>query len=257
MSFDSAPLRAEVLSLSEEAWVSHFNTNDYDGVWSSASLRSPTGRANDILPFSAAGVFRDTPLMDQFPALRAVVETFRFPLKAVRLLRLHAGSRVKEHCDLDLGLADGELRIHVPVLTSELVEFVVANRQLPLRAGEAWFVDFSQPHRIYNGGAEPRVHLVIDGTVNAWAEELLQRAVRNVRTETTQPRGIAEFERFRAVLDEDEALRRELAGYFAPHELVQAVVRAGRERGFALESEDVNSVLMANRKEWNGRVASL
>ncbi len=90
-------------------------------------------------------------------ASAAAVNAFEFPKEAVRLLRLHAGARIKEHRDHDLGLADGELRIHVPIATNDDVEFIVANRRLILQEGESWYIDFSQPHRINNPGASDRV----------------------------------------------------------------------------------------------------
>ncbi|MFC6646287.1 aspartyl/asparaginyl beta-hydroxylase domain-containing protein [Granulicella cerasi] len=255
--FDVAPLQAEVGSIVEEQWVPHFNTHDYDGQWSSVSLRSASGRAEEIVPQSSSGEYLDTPLMAAMPALAAVVRQFQMPLKAVRLLRLHAGSRVKEHRDYDLGMDAGELRFHVPIITSDAVEFIVADRQLPLRAGESWYVDFSQPHRIFNGGTEHRVHLVIDGQLNAWADELLQTAVREIATPTSVPRGIEAFQAFSEMLQQDKPLRAALMQHRSPPELVAAVAAAAVERGFALDEDDVNSVLRAHRADWISRVAIL
>ena len=130
--FDPARLRADLNAIPNSAWVPHFNQNDYTGQWSSVALRSLSGRADDIQPRGHTGQFINTPLAASCPNLERVIDTFAFPKKSVRLLRLHARSRVLEHRDPDLGLVDGEIRIHVPITTNDRLEFVVANRQLLL-----------------------------------------------------------------------------------------------------------------------------
>ncbi|HEY4355430.1 MAG TPA: aspartyl/asparaginyl beta-hydroxylase domain-containing protein [Acidobacteriaceae bacterium] len=258
MSFEPARLHEDLARIPEEVWTEHFNQNDYQGRWSSVSLRSLSGRSNDIsAPGAEADAFRETPLMEQCPYLQAVVRTFEFPLRAVRLLRLQAGSRVREHIDADLGLAGGELRIHVPMATNDQLEFVVANRQLKLREGEAWYVDFSQPHRIHNGGETDRVHLVIDGQVNDWALALLERSAKEIVTETCEPRGIAEFRAFRERVYEDAELQSNLEPILHTPELLQAVVDAGQARGYNFGLDEVESVYRENRREWKARVVPL
>jgi hypothetical protein len=237
-------------AIADAEWVLHFNRADFAGEWSGVSLRSRSGRVQDLSATGSPDDFSDTELMIRCPHLRAVVESLPFPLKAVRLLRLHAGSRVKEHRDPDLGLSDGELRIHVPVETNEQVEFIVANRMLPLKEGEAWYIDFSQPHRILNGGSTPRTHLIIDGHLNDWARELLHKASREIATETFDPPGMLQFDRFRSLVYEDSALQKELLEVRTPAALLQAVTTAGARCGFAFSPEDVDSVLQSNRREW-------
>jgi len=159
--------------------------------------------------------------------------------------------------DADLGLEDGELRIHVPVATNEQLEFVVANRQLKLREGEAWYIDFSQPHRIHNAGQTDRVHLVIDGQVNDWAMALLERSSKEIVTETFEPRGIAEFRAFSARVYEDAELRSRLESIANTPELLQAVVDAGQKSGYSFGLDEVDSVYRQNRREWKARVVPL
>lgn len=248
--FDPVGLHADVQSIPAEAWVPHFNQQDYEGQWSSVSLRSRSGRSDEIVAHGAAEEFRDTPLMAQCPELRAAVEAFEFPKKAVRLLRLHAGSRVKEHRDRDLGLADGELRIHVPVATNEDVEFIVANRLLILREGEAWFIDFSQPHRINNRGASDRVHLVIDGTVNDWSTALLDHAVREIVTESFEPEGVASLRRFSEMVFENPQLQSQLLAITDRRKFLDAVVAAGAKRGCPFENTEAEAALNQRQHDW-------
>jgi hypothetical protein len=216
-------------------------------------LRSKSGSAKDITAQGVEEEFKDTPLAVQCPHLWAAVKAFEFPKRSVRLLRLHAGSRVREHRDVDLGLADGMLRIHVPVVTNADVEFVVANRRLDLREGEAWYIDFSQPHRIDNRSATDRTHLIIDGTLNDWAVALLERALREVVTESFEPERVASLRRFREQVFEDERLQTELLKITDREKFLDAVVAAGVERGFAFEMGEVESEFNRRRGEWMER----
>ncbi len=183
LRFDPTALQADVAAIPEEAWQAHFNQQDYEGEWSVLALRSRSGATSDIVALGMAEDFCDTPLLASLPALRAVLDSFRFPLKSVRLMRLHAGSRIHEHRDRDLTLDDGEMRLHVPVFTSDAVEFFVSGERLFLREGECWYIDFSLPHRIVNSGTEHRVHLVIDAVATEAAIDLLRQSV----TVETQP----------------------------------------------------------------------
>lgn len=246
--FDPAGLRAEVQSIPADAWVPHFNQHDYEGQWSSVALRSKGSRSDAIT--GAAEDFHDTQLAAQCPHLRAAVEAFEFPKKSVRLLRLHAGSRVREHRDSDLGLSDGELRIHVPVSTNEDVEFVVSNRRLILREGESWYIDFSQPHRIHNRSTSDRIHLVIDGTVNDWATALLDRSVREIATESFEPAGITSLRRFSEMVFEDPQLQSQLLAITDQRRFLDAVVAAGAANGCAFDLAEAESILDQRKREW-------
>lgn len=248
--FDPAGLRADLEAIPDAAWIPHFNQQDYEGAWSSVALRSRSGRAEDIVPRGSAEEFRDTSFAALCPHLRAVVDVFEIQKKSVRLLRLHAGSRVREHRDRDLGLADGELRIHVPVTTNEDVEFIVANRRLVLGEGEAWYIDFSQPHRIHNRGASDRIHLVIDGEVNNWATALLERSAQQMVTETFEPAGMASFRAFCEMVFEDENLQAKLQGVTHVRQFLEAVVAAGAERGIVFDLSDAESVFNQRSHDW-------
>ena len=255
--FDPALLRIDVAAIPASAWVPHFNQNDYSGQWSSVALRSRSGRAEDIQPRGGAEEFRDTPLLDACPHLRAVVDVFAMPRKSVRLLRLHAHSRVLEHCDPDLGLSSGEIRIHVPITTNDRLEFVVANRRLNLAEGEAWYIDFSQPHRIHNAGDTDRVHLVIDGTSNEWVIELLRRSVRERTTESFEPDGVRSFRHFRETVFEDGPLQEALLQIVDRHQFLEAVVAAGAARGYSFGRIEAEAALRHSQREWFEKSADL
>lgn len=254
--FDPSRLHADLNAIPDSAWVPHFNQQDYEGKWSSVALRSRTGVAGDIVPRGSQDDFRDTPLTVLCPYLQAAVDAFLFPKKSVRLLRLHAGSRVREHRDADLGLIDGELRIHIPVLTNDQVEFVVSNRKLILREGEAWFIDFSQPHRIHNPSAGDRIHLVIDGSVNEWATELLARASHTIVTETFEPAGVASLRILRERVFEDAKLQARLLAIDDREQFFRAVAAMGEEQGCTFDLEVAESAFNQKRSDWMERLVS-
>jgi hypothetical protein len=168
-TFDPRPLQADLDGLAPADWIPHFNTRYYEGAWSAAALRSVGGVTGQIYPDpTAQDAFADTPLLARCPHIRAVLEAFACPLQSVRLLKLAAGSVIREHKDLNLSYDDGEVRLHIPVRTNPEVEFYLNGRRLALNEGESWYLNFNLPHRVANRGSTDRVHLVLDCVVNDW-----------------------------------------------------------------------------------------
>jgi mannose-6-phosphate isomerase-like protein (cupin superfamily) len=64
----------------------------------------------------------------------------------------------------------------VPLTTNPDVEFVHRGERVDMAPGEAWYLNFSEPHRVANRGDTPRVHLLIDCVVNPWLDEQLAAA---------------------------------------------------------------------------------
>ncbi|MFL6241303.1 MAG: aspartyl/asparaginyl beta-hydroxylase domain-containing protein [Actinomycetes bacterium] len=180
LRFDAAALADDVERLRVEDWVPHFNTSYYVGDWSGTSLRSVGGRADRLYPDPAAqDPYGDTEVLDRCPAIRDLLDSLSCELTAVRLLRLGPGARVREHRDYRLGFDDGEVRLHVPVVTGPDAEFVLAGEPLVMAPGECWYVNVNQMHSVANVGSTQRVHLVADCVVNAWlTHELFDSAER-------------------------------------------------------------------------------
>jgi mannose-6-phosphate isomerase-like protein (cupin superfamily) len=173
LRFDADGLAADARGLPEDAWERHFNADYYEGDWSGVALRSTANRVALYPDPNDPGGFCDTPLLAACPHVRDVLATFRCLLNSVRFLRLGPGARVREHRDYGLEFSNGEARMHVPVVTGPGVEFVLAGTQVPMRAGECWYVDVNRPHSVANPGASPRVHLVVDCVVNDWLREVM------------------------------------------------------------------------------------
>jgi ribosomal protein S18 acetylase RimI-like enzyme len=177
LQFDAARLRADLARMTAEAFVPHFNTAYFQGDWSALPLRSVGGRADHIYPDPASkNSFADTPLLARCPGVQEVLAALPCPHQAVRFLRLKTGSSIKEHRDMELGFEDGEIRLHIPVITNPGVEFMLAGNRVVMNEGECWYLNFNLPHRVDNRGATDRIHLVIDCVVNNWLRDLVLAA---------------------------------------------------------------------------------
>jgi hypothetical protein len=179
-TFDPDLLARDLQNLASGAWIRHAVRQNYDGEWSVIPLRGPAGATHPlrmVYPDPTCTTFADTPFLDDCPFFREVMQTFRCPLRAVRLMRLASGSVIKEHADIDLGFEDGMVRIHVPVVTNDQVEFFLNGSRVAMEAGSAWYLRLSDPHRVMNNGRSDRVHLVIDGTVNDWVAQVFEAAL--------------------------------------------------------------------------------
>jgi hypothetical protein len=91
-------------------------------------------------------------------------------------MRLAPGAEVQEHVDFNYHWYS-RVRIHVPIITEPTVRFFCGQEEVHMAAGEAWLFDSWRRHRVVNGSALDRIHLVIDiaGSARFW------RMVRSVQ----------------------------------------------------------------------------
>jgi hypothetical protein len=178
LTFGVASLATEALAFPADAWVPHFNKAVYEGEWEGIALRSVGGVSGQLYPDPAATApFADTEMLNTCPAHRRALAQFRCPVMAARLLALRPGAVLREHRDHSLGWKDGEIRIHIPIVTADEVEFILGGRPVALPAGEAWYLDLNQMHSAINRSEVTRIHLVVDCVVDPWLTELMGRAV--------------------------------------------------------------------------------
>jgi hypothetical protein len=179
LAFDAGLLARDLHALAAIDWIEHFVPQHYDGNWSVIPLRGRAGATHPVMMISSnPGVtaFEDTPMLAGCPYFRKILDSFACPLRAVRLMRLTAGSVIKEHRDGQLSAEDGTARIHIPVVTNPDVEFYLNGARVVLEAGSAWYLRLTDPHSVYNKGDSDRVHMVVDATVNGWLREMLEAA---------------------------------------------------------------------------------
>ncbi|MNF95452.1 L-proline cis-4-hydroxylase [compost metagenome] len=171
ISFSIDKLQKELAICETDLWTPHFNTNRYEGNWTSVSLRSQSGLTNDITSF-ANKAYKNTTLLDSCPYFREIIDWFQCEKEAVRLLRLGPQSEIKEHVDNDTSYEDGFFRIHIPIITNSEVFFYVDKKRIPMKMGESWYANFQLPHSVENRSTEPRIHLTLDCIRNEWSDKL-------------------------------------------------------------------------------------
>jgi hypothetical protein len=183
LRFDPALLARDLAALEESAWITHFVKQNYEGDWSVVPLRAPAGETHPIrmiYPNPTCRDFVDTALLDACPYFRTVMAAIEAPLQAVRLMRLTPGSIIKEHADHELSFEEGSVRLHVPVVTNDGVDFRLNGARVVLEAGSCWYLRLSDPHSVANRGAADRVHLVIDVLVNDWVDRIFEQSTAAV-----------------------------------------------------------------------------
>ena len=240
LRFDAARLQEDLARLSPEDWVPHFNKGYYQGEWSGVALRAVGGKAAGLYPDpTAREAFADTSMLSQCPAAREVLSSFGCPLLSARFLKLAAGARIREHRDYNLGYADGEVRLHIPVTTNPEVEFHLSGQRIPFATGECWYLDFNLPHRVENRGSTDRVHLVVDCVLDDWLRALFARAVAR-----------QELEHFvQRVLDEP-SLQRQLLEAPDPKAFSELALRLGAAQGHSFTAEELQAALQEARSSW-------
>jgi hypothetical protein len=172
--FDPIQLQSDVKNLSKVDWINHFVSQNYQGNWSVIPLTAREGATHPILMAAAIPGdydFVPTPFLAFCPYIETVLDQFKTDKRAVRLMKLTAGSEIKEHQDYDLD--EEEVRIHIPVYTNDKVSFCVNGVEVKMNEGECWYLRLSDPHRVLNAGETDRIHLVIDLKLNDWLKEIL------------------------------------------------------------------------------------
>ena len=124
----------------------------------------------------------DTTALRMSPYLASIVEGFRehATVTLVRVLRLEPGAVVKEHTDptLALEIPDSVIRLTIPVLYDDTVDFFLNGTPVPMQPGECWYMRLSDPHSVVNSGGQERISLTIDMVPNAWVRSLILEADR-------------------------------------------------------------------------------
>ena len=87
-------------------------------------------------------------------------------------MRLNAGARIKPHKDFKLGYEYNNFRIHVPIVTNEMIDFILDGHRLEMKAGECWYTNVNFVHSVENRSNEDRIHLVMDFERNEWSDRI-------------------------------------------------------------------------------------
>ncbi|HSB09386.1 MAG TPA: aspartyl/asparaginyl beta-hydroxylase domain-containing protein [Blastocatellia bacterium] len=258
LTFDVEGLEADLNLIASDEWVRHFNDRYYEGEWSGVALRAVDGASNTIYPDpTKAESYADTPLLSRCGSIQRALGKLECPVRSARLLKLGAGARIIEHRDHSLSLEDGEIRLHVPITTSPLVDFYLNGERIEMKSGECWYINANLPHKVNNRSDTARVHLVIDCKVNDWllavvasTSKSLNNQASQIEPATARPSAPEALNAFCDVVFGDTDLRERLTSVADQGLFIDMVVRLGAERGLSFNSEDVAGKLYENRRIW-------
>lgn len=247
---DVALARAEALAMPPSAWQTHFNTGYHNGGWQAIALRESKAAALDIAPGDhALETYHDNATLAACPAIDQLVAQIPCPLKSVRLMRLVSGGIIREHVDAGVSLESGEVRLHLVLDTDEHTHFYVAQKRVPMRQGECWYINVAQPHRVANTGSKDRIHLVIDCVVNPWLIDAVQASDQG-EPYPDQDDPQAAFERFKATVFANPGLQQRLLAKVDRTDFVAESIAAGGECGLVFGDAEVVSAMNAGRRAW-------
>lgn len=249
LRFPIQGLQDAVAALPAGAWVTHFNTAYHSGGWSGISLLAPQ-ESNHAL---SAGQGQDTrpPCATHWygPFWQQLLQRIEMPIRCARLLRLEAGSSIREHCDPDLGDPDADVRLHLPILTGPGVEFLLEGQVVPMAPGECWFLDLARPHRVENASEQARVHLVIDARRNDWLRRQIAAGLED--TPACRPaRSTLAFAEFRRQVERRPDLAQALRDLQDPRDFCARAVALGAGLGLGFQEDDVRAAMRRGRQAW-------
>lgn len=154
------------MNLPKEAWRPH--PQGFEGN-AAVSLIANNGESDNDLTY---GAMQPTQWLNNMPYIRRVLASFKAPLGRTRLMRIKGQGQVPKHTDLDYYWIQ-RVRIHIPIITNEAVQFECGEDSVHMAAGEAWVFDTTQLHRVINPQGGDRIHLVIDTVGSQYFNELM------------------------------------------------------------------------------------
>ena len=169
LNFDPSKLREDLERVTSENWHSQFMKIHYDKGWSGIALYSAEGDLNYLKPGKS---YKPTVLLSRCPYFREVLNTFKCEMHRVRVVKLESGAKIETHVDPSSGRGQSEVRLHIPIITNDEVEFYSRGERVSMKAGELWFIDTSYPHSVFNKSNVDRIHLIIDCVPNQWLYSL-------------------------------------------------------------------------------------
>jgi uncharacterized protein (TIGR03032 family) len=171
LDFDAERLLEEVSAVPESDWRPHPQGNPGN---SALPLIAVDG---DPMNDATRGSMAPTPHLERTEYLRQVLASFGTVLGRTRLMRLDGNTEATLHVDTNYYWAE-RVRIHVPILTSDAIEFHCGRRALHMPAGQSWIFDAWRPHNVLNPTEARRIHLVADTVGSAGFWDLVRRGHR-------------------------------------------------------------------------------
>jgi len=152
---DATLLAAEVAALPDETWLPH-----PEGAPGNTAIPL-VAAGGDEHDNAAIGQMMPTAALRSMPYTRSVLAALHAPIGRSRLMRIPSEGRLGSHVDTNRYWQD-HLRVHIPVVTSPSVRFVVEDNSVHMATGEVWVFDTWRQHSVENPAEFDRIHLVVD-----------------------------------------------------------------------------------------------
>ena len=160
---DLTPLRAKVEALTEADWAQSDRHTQFNIHKETQSIQLLADDMSHTPPIKTAFYDRFAEAID--PVFQALVLRLGSDGLFIRVLlaRLKAKSEIKPHVDKGYSLINCN-RIHIPIITNDMVTFSVGGVSRSLKEGEIWEINNADVHSVTNTSQDARVHLIIDWT---------------------------------------------------------------------------------------------
>jgi hypothetical protein len=161
-TFDVSQLTNEVEKFTESDWVTH-----HEGFQGNSAI--PLISVNGEFNNDFKGPMKPTSALEKSPYIKQILASFGEVLSRSRLMRLAPGAQVPLHSDINYHWYK-RVRVHIPITTTEQVQFFCHDKQVHMGAGECWIFDSWKLHKVENNSDQYRVHLVVDlaGSSQFW-----------------------------------------------------------------------------------------
>lgn len=176
IQIDHTRLLKELEQIKESEWMAH--PSGFKGN-SALILASVNGQDNN----DTAGAIKLTARMDKLPYCKQILSSFNTVIGRARLMRLAPGAVVKRHTDINYYWRH-RMRIHIPIVTAEGVDFYCDDQKAHLKAGEVWTLDTWRVHEVHNNSNVTRIHLVFDTVGSPYIWDLLENKSWNPSPES-------------------------------------------------------------------------
>ena len=171
---DAERLQREVAAIPADMWLSRGGRVGVHNPAQAIFLRGHAP-AEGNLPVEDREALRHVPYVREFMTLLIAAP----PLRCL-LARLPGGAVIAAHTD-QAEYFSKTIRIHVPVTTHAAAWMYCAERSYRMQPGEAWALNNSTVHGVWNADPErSRTHLICDFLTSPTLLDLLARAERDL-----------------------------------------------------------------------------
>jgi hypothetical protein len=158
--YDAATMAAEVAAAGEAVLASPQAGPYHNGKWMRLGLVGPSGDY-DRSYFGKGEKPAKTEVLKAMPTVEAMLDSLPGEVASAIVSKMEPGAYLRWHRDSQHSVDLGEIRLHLPVVTSPDAVIEIGHHKFMMTPGDLWYGDFSFPHRVWNRGTAPRIHLMV------------------------------------------------------------------------------------------------